>query len=860
MKKVAFTLFVVCLVSTSKAIKVTSIEQIKGNSVSVTEIDLSNKGIVEFPNEILACKNLQVLNLSNNGFVTIPWQVGKLANLKVLDLSENQNISPRSLDALLDSAKFQLREVNLENCALFYLPEGVARHEKLERINASNNYISVLPYKMMHLTKLEEANFSNNKLRSISWLVSKWWSLKYLDVSGNKDLETEGLMLNISYLDKIDKLIISDLSMIPDAFQYYMGTEVVIKNSMISEFPTSGKSSRLKRITFDNCVFNKPLEVVEELNSTSLEKIAFRRTDPLFLRSFLNIDVDSIDIRGNELSSIDQITELENVKWVDVRGNNVSQKSIDHVLSIKPDLNLVYSEPIQESKGIKPPIPGLEPKPQIATIKAGVPQNLKMGKTIFDIPENAFVTSNGEVYDGEVKMSYTEYFDPVDIFLSGITMTTSFDDEPFMLSSGGMFKLEAETNDGEKLEVNPNQPINATLISQNGNQDMQVWQMDQEGSWQATASTDNVKKVFQLDQSKLDSIMLIDYGDLQNVQVEYIADRFVPYVKKGERFKDFEIGFTQLYTFWDDKSKIIDNGDKLMVYNRTFHNEYMSNMRFVYDGDSADHYHDFIENLGAYCNGQYSKLKSKKSKSRMYTKEGPHYITELKLSPDYENDNMDLTFKFKDSLVNIPVLFKTRTNSQSAIHKEIVSKFNRYQLSYKRYVREKRKNFFKIKPKLERLKKGMKERALAAEVARQKRVFEIRQSDPRIVDLGSVKRSIEIRGFGLWNCDARTRMVAPTEMASEFSSVAGGMINDEVEKIVLVDKSQNGVLTFDPDQENKPYFDKNSKNIIVVFFASAGIGVFKSWVQKIREGRMEVQMLDPQTEDDNLREIFTSEE
>lgn len=167
----------------ASAIKITSLSDINGNELLITEIDLSNQGLVEFPEKILACKNLQSLTLTKNGFVNVPIELGMLENLTKLDISENQNVSPLDLVNLFDSCQFRLEELNISDCALFFLPEGVAKQNELVRLDISSNYIKVLPYMMMRMYDLEYANFSNNSLRNISWLSSKWWSLKEIDVS-----------------------------------------------------------------------------------------------------------------------------------------------------------------------------------------------------------------------------------------------------------------------------------------------------------------------------------------------------------------------------------------------------------------------------------------------------------------------------------------------------------------------------------------------------------------------------------------------------------------------------------------------------------------------------------------------------
>lgn len=843
----------------ASAIKITSLSDINGNELLITEIDLSNQGLVEFPEKILACKNLQSLTLTKNGFVNVPIELGMLENLTKLDISENQNVSPLDLVNLFDSCQFRLEELNISDCALFFLPEGVAKQNELVRLDISSNYIKVLPYMMMRMYDLEYANFSNNSLRNISWLSSKWWSLKEIDVSGNQSLEGEGLLMNLSYLDKIEKVTIGNLSAIPEAFKYFMGKEITIKNSVIPDFPRHKYSSKIDRISFVNCFFTAPEKVIAVLNENGPDRLSFRRMEPAQLMPFLSVNVDSLDLRDNNLTTINPIVEMEEVKWVDIRANDVTKSSLRFVGDNRPDIELYVSEPIEESIGVSPPFPGMEPQAEIVKINSQKSQTLSVGKTVFDIPEQAFLTASGEVYEGSVSLEYTEYFTPEDIFLSGITMTTSYEDEPYMLSSGGMFNIEAKDDKGNELQTNPNQPIDVQVISPSDNPDMQLWQMNDDGAWE-DEGLDNMLEIFKIDSSKLDSIMATDYAEVAEADIEFVRDRYVPYVKKGDRLKDFEIKFHRYRTYRSNK-KLIFNGNNIQVNNREYHSEYLAGLTLVYDGDSSEYHKEALAAMGNFCKNGYKKLRDKsfRKSSLYYTKEGPNYVSKLTLIPDYENDNLDLKFVFKDSLVNLPVVFKTRTYDHNAEPREIGSYFTRYQYNYKKYVKEKRRNFFKIKPFINRVKNQLKAQAYQAELNRQQNVLAQSIANPNMVGNGSVQRNFPLRSFGLWNCDARSRMRAPGKIAQHLVNAEGGTVKDDINMITLVDRSKNGVLNF--ASKESAFFDRKSKNVIIFFFAGGAIGVFRSWINNIKGDRMDIKMMDvnPESKGD-IKAILKSKE
>jgi hypothetical protein len=341
--------------------------------------------------------------------------------------------------------------------------------------------------------------------------------------------------------------------------------------------------------------------------------------------------------------------------------------------------------------------------------------------------------------------------------------------------------------------------------------------------------------LFRVDNENLDSLMKAQAYSIDDATVEYVHDRFVPYIKKGERLKDFEIGFHQLNTSYGNKD-IVFNGFNVEVRNQAYHSEYVAANRLIYDGDSSEHVLEVLDYINEVSWEAYKELRIKKSDD--YSRRGPNYVTQLSLMPDYENDNLDLLFYFKDSLVNIPVLFKTISTQNQYKSKEIAQKFSRYQYGLKKYVKNKRRNHNRIMPFLNKKKMEFLRRAKRMERARKQLLKAQKEAMEGLPEGTSMTRTVPVRSFGLWNCDARSRMLAPQQLNHEFMSVAGNMIDDEVKEIIVMDQTQNGVMKF-KDKE-KAFFDKGSVNVILVFFGS-GVAVFRSWVNRVRNNTMELE-------------------
>ncbi len=830
-------------------LKITSLYDIRNNQYLITEIDLSNKGLIEFPMEILECYNLKKLNLSNNGLLRIPIELSKLSQLEDLDLSSNQGLSAYDLDTIFAVSKFKLDRLNLADCGFYNISSNLGQQRNLRFLDISNNELRNFPPNLMLLAHLEDLDISSNKLFDISWIASYWWKLRNIDASGNPYLNNTKLLRTLSFFDRLNSVELSGVNEFPPQFRLMNVKELIIKNSNIQNFPRTDLSTKINRIQFENCTFKNPERMVELINeNVKPEFVSFKEMDAKYLVKFLEMDVDSVALSDVGEVDLNYLIPAENLKWIDLRSTSILTTSIRNFVMARPDVELVQSERINSDVGTKPPIDKFIPKPIERKIMAESALKVQIGKTKFDIPKETFMNADGSIYEGEVSLEYTEYMTPMEIMLSGITMTTEVDGEPMMLSSGGMFTLNAFDDKGAELSMNPTKVIDVQMISSSTNPDMVLWELGDNGSWQL-AGKDEIVEPFKVDQAKLDSIMGMNWEQIAQVQTNYFADRYLPKIKWLRKENTFEITFSKYRTNFD-KLKIFEGEKKIEVLNPNFSTDYLCRHTLVYDGVNALQVHDELKTLIKDSRKKYKSMRTKSRlmdiqllNTRMYEPEGPNFFRRVRILPDYTNDRYNLTFYYKAEKMKLPVTLKSAQTHPSRALKENERFYKDYTRMLRKSIKTKRKNKIKINAFFKKNEAQIKYEARWDEYRRQEQIWKERVFMDGYVGRGSVSRIFKMRGFGTFNCDAVARMESPYTIDKVFYDLESDRsFTAKGSKIIYIDEDRNGVLTYEPDE--KVVIDKAVKSTLVVMISATIVGIYKSVRDRITGRGTEVHILD----------------
>lgn len=161
----------------------------------ITKLDLSNKDLVEFPEDLFECINLRKLILSHNKLTYIPKKINVLKKLKVLDLSYNRISTIYANVYKLP----KLTTLNVSNNELSSIPKQLY-NSNIRVLIINNNSIASIDEK--NISKLERLNISNNNLSSFI-ISSNLTRIRQLWIGNNPLLNLD---VDLSYASSLEKL------------------------------------------------------------------------------------------------------------------------------------------------------------------------------------------------------------------------------------------------------------------------------------------------------------------------------------------------------------------------------------------------------------------------------------------------------------------------------------------------------------------------------------------------------------------------------------------------------------------------------------------------------------------------------
>jgi len=191
-------------------------------NIDILELNLSNHGLSEIPNNLFKFKNLETLNLSKNQIKLTLTDIGRLLSLskslKTLILHSNQissshsDISKTNFVALKNALP-NLQKLDISNNQISNL-ENFTIFENLNFLQASGNKINQIPTNIKNLKHLEYLYLGNNQLETINPALSLLENLKLLALNNNKILRIPEILTNLTNLRTLH-LHYNEIAVIP---------------------------------------------------------------------------------------------------------------------------------------------------------------------------------------------------------------------------------------------------------------------------------------------------------------------------------------------------------------------------------------------------------------------------------------------------------------------------------------------------------------------------------------------------------------------------------------------------------------------------------------------------------------------
>ncbi len=162
----------------------------------------------------------------------------------------------------------------------------------------------------------------------------------------------------------------------------------------------------------------------------------------------------------------------------------------------------------------------------------------KENGTLIRIPANAFINPQGKAITGKVSFKYRTFENAIDIFRSGIPMSTNQDRNAF-LQSAGMIELNAY-QEGNQLMLKPEKYIDVELASFKKTDGYELYYLNDSANWNVTNNFNNIensRKKLKL-QNLITPISPNPEDSIQDLIFEMVANlEDAPYLKSFENLK-----------------------------------------------------------------------------------------------------------------------------------------------------------------------------------------------------------------------------------------------------------------------------------------------------------------------------------
>ncbi|MCR9172171.1 MAG: leucine-rich repeat domain-containing protein [bacterium] len=825
----------------------TNLDEALKNPSEVKHLNLSGQGLEKLPDSLHLFVNLETLDLSNNRLTDLDFGKAELAYLESLNLNFNPGVD---LITISDWNKIlpDLKELRARGCSIFLVSAELGSLKQLTFLDLSNNKLRTLPNSLSK-GKLQDIRVRNNDIDNAFW-AAELWSLHTLDVSGNEKLNLEDLGHSLLFKN-LNKVIVSP-STENDVHKVFGKIDV---ETLVVRGGGSGQIA--KSIPFGPFIKNVKMEGV----SIESDKFYnwfndFERLESIeFVNMELPAGLSSVKTSKRvilDLCSMQSSADLNNFS-PDVLVQAVNMRGISAAMSGTAPNNLETENAYGISEAmINNKVPKIvAPEAFKETVSAQTETIVTLENSAYFIPKNAFLTASGDVYKGEVSVEITEYNDAYTNALAGAPMVYRDAAGDQIFSSAGMIEFRAYDDDGNALAPNPKSEIQVEMIDLQPSEDTRLYVFSEDDSNWVDIGEPTPSGDADLRQKILDSLNQLP--DEYFFQVNPVQPDFTMDVKRS-RSKPYEFTFnTARQGFIPNRFKELRISDR--DFQRTYEDmEWIATEKntFVLDTlitDEMDAIFKEIEKEGR-LRGRFYKRR-RRGRSRVLPIPGT--MRELKLEANFEKDNFELSFKYRDTLIRVPVIFKEKGSIERIQRKEKT-----------RFV-----DFDRVKGRAKKARKEMDEEEERAVKEGAQRLREARAdylSDPDVQEwqkqLQRQQMIMEVRNretyrfglseFGMVNCDYFTRnrvdeYIKSTKITFDQNGEAVNVPND----IRTVIPEEN-VYVF--NQSDRVPIMKNKKVLSFFAIGLTKLAIIIGW-EKATNGEMRPIVETHDTEGQSPEEI-----
>jgi len=388
------------------------------------------------------------------------------------------------------------------------------------------------------------------------------------------------------------------------------------------------------------------------------------------------------------------------------------------------------------------------------------------------IPAGAFRDAQGNLINGKVILTYREFHDQKDIFLSGIPMTYDSAGTTYVFESAGMMEISG-TQNGKSLSANPDKPIKVNMVSNTKEDRYNTYYLDTVSrKWvnlnQANLDQAQFKKHYA--DTSADIVMTIEDGS----EVRYESN---PILKRYEKEKIKTEAAVKAIE--KEKPMPLAKADK-------------SRSKFHIDIDAKE-----FPEIAMY-KGVRFQVKNEAGFDKSSSKIQWEDVKLKKLTGmDYE-----VTFSKGSKIFKVVASPVVDDKDLAEAQKVYDKKFADYQakLTQRKEAEEKAEKQYQA-----RLKEMQAEMQKAmAEQKERNRLYEARMSKSELV-----YRTFSVNQFGFYNCDCPRQIPTDANVVATITDENNNPLN--LTELCLVEKSVNMVCSYHSVNRECKDFRFNSK-------------------------------------------------